>query len=555
MSKNESKIKVCLLGGLNEIGKNITMIEYRSQILLIDCGVRFPEDDLLGVDVVIPDFSYLEKNKNKILGLLVTHGHEDHIGAIPYLLKDINIPIYTLPMTMGLIDKKLKEHNIANVRKKVISTNKRYKIGDMYFEFIRVNHSIPDACSIAIYTKDGIIFHTGDFKFDFTPIDKRRADLLKLAELGRRGVTLMLGESTNSERPGYTESESSVGNTLNNLFSDINQRILVATFASNVHRLQQIIDAAHKNRRKVAVSGRSMQNIVDVASSLGYLKLPKNTLIDLRDANSYKDNQIVIITTGSQGEPLSALARISKMEHKHIQIKPGDVVIFSAHPIPGNEKTVSKVINDLIARGADVIYDTISEIHVSGHACQEELKLMLSLIQPKFFIPIHGEKRHIKQHARIAKSMGIKDNNIFSNMNNGDILEFNNSYAKINGKIQSGDVLVDGLGVGDVGNVVLRDRKHLSEDGIMIVVVPISSRDKRVVSKIEIVSRGFVYVKESEELLKNASQSVSKVIDSCNDKKNRDRNYLKSLIRDELKTFLFERTNRKPMILPIIVEV
>lgn len=555
MTKNGSNIKVSLLGGLNEIGKNITMIELDSEILLIDCGVKFPDEDLLGVDVVIPDFSYLEKNKNKILGLLVTHGHEDHIGAIPYLLKKVNIPIFTLPMTMGLIEKKLKEHNLINIKKTIVTTNKKYKIGHMSFEFVRINHSIPDACSIAVYTKSGTIFHTGDFKFDFTPIDKRRADLIKLAEIGKKGVTLMLGESTNAERPGYTESESSVGNTLNNLFSGIDGRILVATFASNVHRLQQIIDAAYKNNRKVAVSGRSMVNIVEVASSLGYLKVPKSTLVELKDINNYKDSQVVIITTGSQGESLSALARISKMEHRNIQIKPGDVVIFSAHPIPGNEKTVSKVINDLITVGARVIYDTISEIHVSGHACQEELKLMLSLIQPKYFIPIHGEKKHIKAHADIAKSMGIREKNIFSNLENGDIVEFNRSFAKQIGKVASGNVFVDGLGVGDVGNVVLRDRKHLSEDGIIIAVVPISKFNKKSVSEPDIVTRGFVYVKESEKLLLEAKKTVSKVLDSYNDRRNKDLNYLKSLIRDELRQLLFQKTNRKPMILSIIVEV
>lgn len=554
MTKNDSKIKVCLLGGLNEIGKNMTVIEYDSQILLIDCGVRFPEDDLLGVDVVIPDFSYLEKNKEKISGLLVTHGHEDHIGAIPYLLKKINVPIYTMPMTMGLIEKKLSEHNLTNIKKVVVKTNNKYKLGNMHFEFVRVNHSIPDSCSIAVYTSGGTIFHTGDFKIDFSPIDNKKADLIKIADIGRRGVTLMLGESTNSEHEGYTQSESSVGNTLNTLFADIKGRILVATFASNIHRLQQIIDAAQKNRRKVAVSGRSMENMLEVASNLGYLKMLDKTLISLRDVNKYKDNQIVIITTGSQGEPLSALSRIAKMEHRHIQIKKGDVVIFSAHPIPGNEKTVSKVINELISRGADVIYDSISEIHVSGHACQEELKLMLSLVKPRYLVPMHGERKHIKQHGDLARMTGLKKENIFF-LENGDVIEINNREAKVKGKIPSGDILVDGLGIGDVGNIVLRDRKHLSEDGLVIVALSVSSDDKFIVSKPEIVSRGFVYVKESEKLFLDIEAVLEKIMDVYNEKNKKDINFLKSMIRDELKSFLFKKTNRRPMILPIIIEV
>lgn len=554
MSKNNSRLKVCLLGGLNEIGKNITVIEYKSKILLIDCGMGFPEDEMLGIDVVIPDFTYLEKNKEKILGLLVTHGHEDHIGSIPYLLKKINIPIYTMPMTMELIDRKLKEHGITWAKKHTVETNKLITLGDMSFEFIRVNHSIPDSCSIIVYTNDGNIFHTGDFKFDFTPIDGKRADITKLAEIGRKGVTLMLGESTNVERPGYTMSESSVGNTLDHIFQGVDKRILVATFASNVMRLQQIIDAAYKNHRKVAVTGRSMGNVIEAASSLGYLKIPNNTYIDLKDINKYNDNEIVIITTGSQGEPLSALTRIANSEHRQIEIKPGDVVIFSAHPIPGNEKTVSKLINDLFSRGARVIYDTISEIHVSGHACQEELKLMLCLIQPKFFAPIHGEKRHLMQHAQMAEKVGVKKENIFI-LNNGDMLEFNKKEAKKTCKVQSGDVLVDGLGVGDVGNIVLKDRKHLSEDGIMIIVIAIDKSTGKVSKYPEIVSRGFVYVKESEELMIDVKNLVINIFDEYNEKNSRDWNILKSAVREELRSFLFKRTNRNPMILPILIEV
>lgn len=553
MAKKSSKIKAYLLGGLNEIGKNMTVIEYKNEIIIIDCGLIFPEDEMLGIDIVIPDITHLIKNKDKIKAMLVTHGHEDHIGAIPYFLKKLNIPIYTLPFTMGLIELKLKENAITGVDLNVIQPNQKINLGVFTAEFIRVNHSIPDSCSIALHTDAGTIFHTGDFKIDFTPIDNVRTDLNKIAEIGQKGVLLMLGESTNVERPGYTESESSVGTTLTQIFSSVeNNRIFIATFASNVHRLQQIIDAAYKNHRKVAVSGRSMANILAVASELGYLKIPENTYIELRDINKYEDNELVIITTGSQGEPLSALTRMAKMEHRQIEIRKGDVVVFSAHPIPGNEKLVSKVINELFERGAKVIYDTISEIHVSGHARQEELKLMLSLVKPKYFIPIHGERRHLIQHREMSIKMGVEEDNAFL-LSNGDVLEIDKNDAKIGSKVQSGNILVDGLGVGDVGNIVLRDRKHLSEDGLIIVVLPIRDIEK-LSEKIEIISRGFVYVRESEDLIDEIKEIVLQSVTQFNQKDLGQWSFIKNAVRDNLKYFLFEKTKRNPMILPIIIE-
>ncbi len=553
MPRKSAKIKAFLLGGLNEIGKNMTVLEYKNDIVVIDCGLIFPEDEMLGIDIVIPDVSYLVKNKDRIKALLITHGHEDHIGAIPFFLKKMNVPIYTMPFTMGLIALKLKENNISGVELNVIQPNQKIVLGSFTAEFIRVNHSIPDSCAIALYTDAGTVFHTGDFKVDYTPVDDVRIDLNKIAEIGSKGVTLMLGESTNVERPGYTESEASVGNTLNQIFASVdNNRIFVATFASNVHRLQQIIDAAHKTGKKVAVSGRSMANIMDVASELNYLKIPDNTYIDLRDINKYDDNELVIITTGSQGEPLSALTRMSKMEHRQIEIRRGDVVVFSAHPIPGNEKLVSRVINDLFAIGATVIYDSVSEIHVSGHARQEELKLMLSLVQPKFFIPIHGEKRHLIQHKEMSIKIGLKEENVFL-LSNGDVLEVDKNEAKVTGKVPSGNILVDGLGVGDIGNIVLRDRKHLSEDGLIVVVIPIKDSEK-IADRIEIISRGFIYVKESEELIDDIKAVVVESIEGFERRDMSQFNYIKNVIRDNLKAFLLEKTGRNPMILPIVLD-
>lgn len=553
MAKRNQKIKISLLGGLNEIGKNMTMIEYKGDIVIIDCGLIFPEDEMLGIDIVIPDVSYLVKNKDKIKALLVTHGHEDHIGAIPYLLKKINVPIYTMKFTLGLIKLKIKEHNLSGVDLHEIQPRQKISLGVFDAEFIRVNHSIPDSCSIALHTDQGIIFHTGDFKIDFTPIDKNRVDLTSIAQIGSKGVICMLGESTNVELPGYTESESAVGTTLSNIFqAETENRIFVATFASNVHRLQQIIDAAYKNGRKVAVSGRSLANILAVASEFKYINIPEGTYIDLRDINKYQDNELVIITTGSQGEPLAALTRMSKMEHRQVEIKDGDVVIFSAHPIPGNEKLVSRVINALFERGAKVIYDSISEIHVSGHARQEELKLMLSLVKPKYFVPIHGERRHLIQHKKMAEKLGIPSENIFL-MYNGDTLEIDRDIAQLGNRIQAGSIMVDGLGVGDVGNIVLRDRKHLSEDGLIVIVIPIDETEN-IQDKIEIISRGFVYVRESEKLMDEIKALTVETVKQCISKNNIDRVQIKNAVKENLKYYLFEKTKRDPMILPIIID-
>lgn len=553
MAKRNQKIKISLLGGLNEIGKNMTMIEYKGDIVIIDCGLIFPEDEMLGIDIVIPDVSYLVKNKDKIKALLVTHGHEDHIGAIPYLLKKINVPIYTMKFTLGLIKLKIKEHNLSGVDLHEIQPRQKISLGAFDAEFIRVNHSIPDSCSIALHTDQGIIFHTGDFKIDFTPIDKNRVDLTSIAQIGSKGVICMLGESTNVELPGYTESESAVGTTLSNIFqAETENRIFIATFASNVHRLQQIIDAAYKNGRKVAVSGRSLANILAVASEFKYINIPEGTYIDLRDINKYQDNELVIITTGSQGEPLAALTRMSKMEHRQVEIKDGDVVIFSAHPIPGNEKLVSRVINALFERGAKVIYDSISEIHVSGHARQEELKLMLSLVKPKYFVPIHGERRHLIQHKKMAEKLGIPSENIFL-MYNGDTLEIDRDIAQLGNRIQAGSIMVDGLGVGDVGNIVLRDRKHLSEDGLIVIVIPIDETEN-IQDKIEIISRGFVYVRESEKLMDEIKALTVETVKQCISKNNIDRVQIKNAVKENLKYYLFEKTKRDPMILPIIID-
>ena len=496
MARKTSKLKIIPLGGLQEIGKNMTVIEYKDEIIIIDCGLSFPEDEMLGIDIVIPDITYLIKNREKIKGLVLTHGHEDHIGAIPYVLKKLDIPIYGANLAIGLLEIKLKEHRISTNSLNVVNPGSKIKLGNFEVEFVRVTHSIPDACALAITTGVGTIFHTGDFKVDYTPIDGQVMDLHRIAELGSKGVLLMMGESTNVERPGYTLSESNVGHTLDEIFSEATSRILIATFASNVHRLQQIINAAYKNGRKVTTSGRSMVNVVNVARNLGYLNIPENTFIELKDINKYQDHELVIMTTGSQGEPLSALTRMASQEHRQIEIKKGDLVIFSAHPIPGNEKLVSRVINQLFERGANVIYESISDIHVSGHACQEELKLMHRLVKPKFFIPVHGEYRHLKQHMELAKKLGMPEENVFM-LSNGCVFELDKDQGKIVSKIPSGNILVDGLGVGDVGNIVLRDRKHLSEDGLMVVVVSMSKDTGRVVSGPDIISRGFVYVRES----------------------------------------------------------
>ena len=552
--KNTNKIKVMALGGLNEIGKNMTVIEYKDEIIVIDAGMSFPDDEMLGVDVVIPDISYLIKNKDKIKGIFITHGHEDHIGALPYILKKINIPIYGAKLSIGLIQVKLKEHKINNAKLNVVSPRDIIKLSHMEVEFIKNNHSIPDACSIAVHTDQGIIYHTGDFKIDLTPIDGEVMDIHRICELSKKGVLLLLAESTNAEQPGSTMSEKTVGAGLDDLFRKAsNSRIIVATFASNIHRLQQIINTAEKFNRKVAVSGRSMVNVVAVATELGYLNIPDNMLIDLNDISKYEDNEVVLITTGSQGEPMSALARMASAEHKKVEIKRGDLIIISAHPIPGNEKLISKVINSLFEKGAEVVYDE-SDIHVSGHAKQEELKLMHRLVRPKFFMPAHGEYRMLKIHAELAEELGMPSQNIFVNKT-GDVLEIDRNSAKVTGTIPTGNVLVDGLGVGDVGNIVLIDRKHLSEDGLMIVVVTISKEDGRVLAGPDIISRGFVYVRESEDLMDGAKNVIKDVLRDCEDRNIKEWAYLKNNIKESLKEYLYQKTKRNPMILPIIMEV
>ena len=552
--KNTNKIKVMALGGLNEIGKNMTVIEYKDEIIVIDAGMSFPDDEMLGVDVVIPDISYLIKNKDKIKGIFITHGHEDHIGALPYILKEINIPIYGAKLSIGLIQVKLKEHKINNAKLNVVSPRDIIKLSHMEVEFIKNNHSIPDACSIAVHTDQGIIYHTGDFKIDLTPIDGEVMDIHRICELSKKGVLLLLADSTNAEQPGSTMSEKTVGVGLDDLFRKASDsRIIVATFASNIHRLQQIINTSEKFNRKVAVSGRSMVNVVAVATELGYLNIPDNMLIDLNDISKYEDNEVVLITTGSQGEPMSALARMASAEHKKVEIKRGDLIIISAHPIPGNEKLISKVINSLFEKGAEVVYDE-SDIHVSGHAKQEELKLMHRLVRPKFFMPAHGEYRMLKIHAELAEELGMPSQNIFVNKI-GDVLEIDRNSAKVTGTIPTGNVLVDGLGVGDVGNIVLRDRKHLSEDGLMIVVVTISKEDGKVLAGPDIISRGFVYVRESEDLMDGAKNVIKDVLRDCEDRNIKEWAYLKNNIKENLKEYLYQKTKRNPMILPIIMEV
>ncbi|SDY46563.1 ribonuclease J [Proteiniborus ethanoligenes] len=549
-----SKLKIIPLGGLYEIGKNITAIEYGNEIIVIDCGLIFPEDEMLGIDVVIPDITYLLKNREKVKGIILTHGHEDHIGALPYVLKKINVPVYGTRLTLGLVENKFKEHNINNANLNVVKPSQSINLGVFNIEFIRTSHSIPDSVALAIHTPAGTVVHTGDFKIDYTPINGEVMDFHKLAELGQKGVLVLLADSTNVERPGYTMSESTVGDTFNDIFLTAKQRIIVATFASNIHRVQQIVNSAILFDRKVAVSGRSMVNVVKVASELGYLNIPEGTLIDINDMHKYPDNKIVVITTGSQGEPMSALARMASSDHRKMELIPGDLVIISATPIPGNEKTVAKVINQLFKKGVDVIYEALADVHVSGHACQEELKLMHSLVKPKYFIPVHGEYRHLKQHAKLASELGMPKENIFIT-ENGSIIEFTKNSGAIVGSVPAGNILVDGLGIGDVGNIVLRDRKHLSEDGLIVIVVTISKQDGSVISGPDIVSRGFVYVRESEDLMEEARKLVREVLMECEKNKITDWATLKSSIRDALRNFLYEKIKRNPMILPIIMEV
>jgi len=554
-NKNKSKIKIIPLGGLGEVGKNITAFEYEEEIVIIDCGLAFPDEDLYGIDLVIPDVTYLVKNKDKVKGFFITHGHEDHIGALPYVLKQINAPIYATKLTMGLIESKLAEHKIlSDCTLNTVKAGDSIEIGSFIMEFIRTNHSIADSCSIALHTPVGIIVHTGDFKVDFTPIDGEVIDLQRYAQLGKKGVVLLMAESTNALQKGYTMSEKTVGETLEGLFNKATGRVIVATFASNIHRVQQIANASVKNGRKIAFSGRSMEKISEVARTLGYLFIPEEMIIDLNDIKKYSNERITIITTGSQGEPMAALTRISSGTHRSIQIEKGDTIIISATPIPGNQKAVSNVINDLTEKGADVIYNTIKDIHVSGHACEQELRLIHALLKPKFFMPIHGEYKHLIGHAKIAENMGMDKSNIFI-LDTGDILELARTKAQINGKASSGRILIDGIGVGDVGNVVLRDRKNLAEDGIITVVIAIDRQNKTILSGPDIITRGFVYVRDSEQLIRDIRGIVVKSVERCFNNNITQWSDIRNTIRREIDNFVYTKMKRKPMILPVITEI
>ncbi|HEX9062492.1 MAG TPA: ribonuclease J [Clostridia bacterium] len=555
MAKNKKKLRVIPLGGLLEIGKNITAFEYSDEIIVVDCGLAFPEDEMLGIDLVIPDVSYLIKNKEKVKGIFLTHGHEDHIGALPYVLRDVNVPVYGTKLTLGLLEYKLKEHGmISDVSLNTVQHGEKVELGPFNVEFIRTTHSIADSAALAIHTPVGTVLHTSDFKIDYTPIEGKPTDLARFAELGKKGVLLLMCDSTNVERPGYTMSERTVGETFEEIFMNAKSRILVATFASNVHRVQQIINASVKFDRKVAICGRSMVNVVSVAMELGYLHVPEGVILDIDQIDRYPQDKLVIITTGSQGEPMSALSRIAASEHKKVEIIPGDLVIISANPIPGNEKFISRVVNELFRKGADVIYEALADIHVSGHACQEELKLIHSLVNPTFFMPVHGEYRHLKQHANLAQTLGMPAENIFL-MEIGKVLELTSDSAKINGNVASGKVLVDGLGVGDVGNIVLRDRKHLSQDGLIVAVITIDNETGALLAGPDIISRGFVYMRESEDLMEQVKEIIKQSLQKCTEKRKNDWASKKNFIKDSLRDYLYEKTKRKPMILPIIVEV
>lgn len=556
MKKNEQNngvgLKVIPLGGLEQIGMNITAFEYEDSIVVVDCGLSFPEDDMLGIDLVIPDVTYLKNNIDKVKGFIITHGHEDHIGALPYVLRDVNIPIYATKLTMGIIENKLKEHNlINNTKRKVVKFGQSINLGKFRIEFIKTNHSIVDAAALAIYSPAGIVVHTGDFKVDYTPVFGDAIDLQRFAEIGKKGVLALMCDSTNAERPGFTASERSVGKTFDILFEEHkNTRIIIATFASNVDRVQQIINSAYKFGRKVVVEGRSMVNIIDTATTLGYLSIPENTLIDVEQLKNYPPEKTAIITTGSQGESMAALSRMAEDNHRKISIGPTDTVIFSSHPIPGNEKAVTNVINELLIKGADVIFQ---DVHVSGHACQEEIKLIYTLVHPKYAIPVHGEFKHLKAQAKIASELGYSKENIFM-LRSGDVLELSEEKAGVVGKVPVGDILVDGLGVGDVGNIVLRDRQHLAEDGILIVVLGLDGADQ-LVSGPDIVSRGFVYVRESDALMDEARIVVNDAVEGCLSRGVADWGKLKSSIKDSLGEFVWKKTKRRPMILPIIMEI
>ena len=549
-------VRIIPLGGLNEIGKNMTVIECSNDMFIIDCGLAFPDTEMPGVDIVIPDFTYVEKNRDKLRGVVLTHGHEDHIGGLAYLLKKVNVPVYGTKLTLGLVEGKLKEHGLygkANLN--VVSHRKTVRMGCMAVEFIRVNHSIPDAVGMAVHTPAGIIVHTGDFKIDYSPINGEIIDLTRFGELGSKGVLALMADSTNAERPGYTQSERKVGESFEKLFTKAEgKRIIIATFSSNIHRIQQIVNCAEKYGRKVAVFGRSMINVISTAIELGYLDVPKGIIIDIDMMNRYDSSEIILITTGSQGEPMSALTRMAMNDHKKVNITPMDFIIISATPIPGNEKFVTKVVNELMKSGAEVVYEAMYEVHVSGHACQEELKLIQALTKPKFFIPVHGEYKHLKKHAALARELGMpKENVIIGEI--GNVIETDGNKMKIVSQVPAGKVLVDGLGVGDVGSIVLRDRKHLAQDGLIIVVVGIEKASNTIVSGPDIISRGFVYVRESEELIDNARHLLASTLATCSIQDFREWNSIKTRLRDALSDYIYEKTKRSPMILPIIMEI
>lgn len=554
MEKTQKKLNIIPLGGLGEVGKNMTAFRYGNDIILIDAGLMFPEDDMLGIDLVIPDITYLVENQDKLKGIFLTHGHEDHIGALPYILRQLDVPVYGTALTLGILEGRLKEAGVSTASLNVIKSGDRVRAGSFKLEFMRVNHSIPDAIGMAIHTPVGLLIHTGDFKIDQTPVDGQVMELNRFAEYGDKGVLLLMADSTNAERPGYTQSEKFVGETFDNEFRYARNRIIVATFSSNVHRIQQIFDAAVKYKRKVAVMGRSMVNVVSISLEMGYLKVPDGVLIDIDEIRNYTNDKVVVVCTGSQGEPMSALTRMSMGDNRKVQIVPGDTVIISATPIPGNEKLVSNTINHLYMLGAEVIYEKANGVHVSGHASQEELKIMHNLVRPKFFMPVHGEYRHLMKHAKIAESLGMDKKNILLT-ENGSVVELTKDKIAVTGKVSSGIVLIDGLGVGDVGNIVLRDRRQLSQDGIMIVVLGIDKANNEITAGPDIVSRGFVYVREAEILMDEAKERVQAALDKCEENNTREWSAIKSAIRDALGRFLFEKTRRRPMILPIILEV
>ncbi|MDD2443496.1 MAG: ribonuclease J [Desulfotomaculaceae bacterium] len=550
----EPKLSLIPLGGQGEIGKNMMVVRFGENILLIDCGLMFPEEEMLGIDVVIPDITYLLENRELVRGIVLTHGHEDHIGALPYVLRRLDVPVYGTKLTLGLLQGKLKEQNIGNVVLNTVKPRDTVQVGPFKVEFVRVSHSIPDAVAIAVHTPVGVILHTGDFKIDQTPVDGQVTDFHRLAQLGEKGVLVLMSDSTNAERPGYTMSERVVGNTFDENFRQAKERIIITTFASNVHRLQQAIQTAFKHNRKVTVVGRSMINVINVANELGYMDIPDGLLVELDEANRLPRNKVVILTTGSQGEPMSALTRMALSDHRQVEILQGDTIIISAAPIPGNEKLVARIIDQLFKQGARVIYESASDIHVSGHPSQEELKLMLNLVRPKFFVPVHGEYRMLIKHSELARDVGMAAENVFI-AENGQVLEFNRRSGRLTGRVTAGKVLVDGLGVGDVGNIVLRDRKLLSQDGILIVVVTINRENGLVIAGPDIVSRGFVYVRESEELIEEAKAKVKCALDKCADRGISEWSSIKSQVRDTVGKFLYEKTRRRPMILPIIMEI